>query len=259
MATWTVLTKTNYQQLVEELRGIIEGAREQAIRAANQEVVRMYWQLGRRITRAKLTENAGYGDSVMEDLAGDLGLDLSTLRKAVIFFKQYQNSAPWGTILTWTQYKALSAIAGEKERDFYEGQAVKFGWNKRELLRAIRGDEYALQAVGKSGGKGRRLTRPTGATYVYKAIVERVIDGDTLLLRIDLGFEVQKVQRLRLEGIDAPSGMPSGRRPSDGAAPPRAPRRRRNRARRTTASRPRRRPGSRRDLPGCPSCTRTGS
>ena len=35
--------------------------------------------------------------------------------------------------------------------------------------------------------------------------MERVIDGDTLLLRIDLGFQVWKEQRVRLAGIDAPA------------------------------------------------------
>ena len=32
----------------------------------------------------------------------------------------------------------------------------------------------------------------------------RVIDGDTLLLDIDLGFQVKKEQRIRLAGIDCP-------------------------------------------------------
>jgi endonuclease YncB( thermonuclease family) len=49
----------------------------------------------------------------------------------------------------------------------------------------------------------QKLRRPREATYVYKALVERVIDGDTLILRIDLGFTVWKEQRIRLAGIDA--------------------------------------------------------
>ena len=39
-----------------------------------------------------------------------------------------------------------------------------------------------------------------------------MIDGDTLLLRIDLGFTVWKEQRFRLAGIDCPSiDEPKGR------------------------------------------------
>ncbi len=41
--------------------------------------------------------------------------------------------------------------------------------------------------------------------YEYKAIVDRVIDGDTVDVDIDLGFNVWlKKQRIRLYGIDTP-------------------------------------------------------
>ena len=60
--------------------------------------------------------------------------------------------------------------------------------------------------------KSKKLIRPTEATYVYKAFVKRVIDADTLILRIDLGFQVLKEQRIRLAGIDAPPiDTPKGR------------------------------------------------
>jgi len=49
------------------------------------------------------------------------------------------------------------------------------------------------------------LKRPLESTYIYKATVWRVIDGDTLLLQIDLGFQVLKEQRVRLADIDTPS------------------------------------------------------
>ncbi|MBN1493510.1 MAG: thermonuclease family protein [Candidatus Omnitrophica bacterium] len=40
--------------------------------------------------------------------------------------------------------------------------------------------------------------------YIYKAEVARVIDGDTLVLRIDLGFYTWIEMKVRLRGIDAP-------------------------------------------------------
>ncbi|HHN73390.1 MAG TPA: thermonuclease family protein, partial [Thermopetrobacter sp.] len=40
--------------------------------------------------------------------------------------------------------------------------------------------------------------------YRYRLRVLRVIDGDTLVARVDLGFETHVVVRLRLAGIDAP-------------------------------------------------------
>lgn len=40
--------------------------------------------------------------------------------------------------------------------------------------------------------------------YKYKAKVERVIDGDTLEVTIDLGFKITTFQKLRLAGINTP-------------------------------------------------------
>jgi len=46
---------------------------------------------------------------------------------------------------------------------------------------------------------------PTEPAYLYRAVVVRVIDGDTIDVDIDLGFYVWiKKQRIRLFGIDAP-------------------------------------------------------
>jgi len=40
--------------------------------------------------------------------------------------------------------------------------------------------------------------------YIYKAELVRVIDGDTVDLIIDLGFDTSRKERFRLYGIDAP-------------------------------------------------------
>ena len=40
--------------------------------------------------------------------------------------------------------------------------------------------------------------------YEYKAVVDRVVDGDTIDVIIDLGFSVWKKMRVRMEGINTP-------------------------------------------------------
>ena len=40
--------------------------------------------------------------------------------------------------------------------------------------------------------------------YEYSAICERVVDGDTIDARVDLGFSVHVFIRIRLHEIDAP-------------------------------------------------------
>jgi endonuclease YncB( thermonuclease family) len=56
------------------------------------------------------------------------------------------------------------------------------------------------------------LLTPT-PSYTYRAIVERVIDGDTLVVLIDTGFGDPLEEKLRLRGINTPElGTPEGER-----------------------------------------------
>ena len=53
---------------------------------------------------------------------------------------------------------------------------------------------YRLETCRGSGGE----------LYTYGARVDRIVDGDTLVARVDLGFGLVSHQRLRLRGINAP-------------------------------------------------------
>jgi len=54
-------------------------------------------------------------------------------------------------------------------------------------------------------------------TYVYRARITRVVDGDTVDADIDLGFGVTTHQRLRLLGINAPETRGETRDAGDAA------------------------------------------
>ncbi len=50
-------------------------------------------------------------------------------------------------------------------------------------------------------------------SYTYEAAIDRVIDGDTLLVVIEVGFRIKVYDKLRLRGIDCPElGTPEGER-----------------------------------------------
>lgn len=46
--------------------------------------------------------------------------------------------------------------------------------------------------------------------YQYKAIIDRVIDGDTVVMTVDLGFYTYMKLHLRLYGIDTPERGEAG-------------------------------------------------
>lgn len=40
--------------------------------------------------------------------------------------------------------------------------------------------------------------------YVYRAVATRIIDGDTFIARVDLGFRVSVEINVRIQGVDTP-------------------------------------------------------
>lgn len=53
---------------------------------------------------------------------------------------------------------------------------------------------------------------PQDVTYTYLGIVDRVVDGDTLAVRIDLGFSTWRVEKFRLAHINCPeTSTPEGK------------------------------------------------
>ena len=192
-----VLTKSGYTKLLSDLKQIIEEGKKRAKQAAQQELIQTYWQIGKRIKEEQITQNAGYYYSIIGDLSEDLGIDTSTLKRCVIFFGQYEIGAPRGTKLTWAHYRELLPLPNDKERKWYELEVGKQGWKRDDLKSAVKRDAFGEAKGGKLRTKKKGPKRPQEPTYVYKAEVLRVIDGDTLLLRIDLGFQVWKEQRVR--------------------------------------------------------------
>jgi endonuclease YncB( thermonuclease family) len=76
------------------------------------------------------------------------------------------------------------------------------------FIRLPRGDDGQFREGDIVVARSRFLAKKPGATqkdlYTYKGDIERVIDGDTIWVKIDLGFGVSTRQKLRLRGINAP-------------------------------------------------------
>lgn len=210
-ATARVLSRTSYDELVDDLSALLQAGRREAERAVSEQLVRTYHAVGQRVLAERLSQRAGYGSAMLERLATDIGLNPRVLQQAVAFAKAY-DTLPETLPLRWTHYRELMRLPGLAERRWYERQAAKQGWNRRKLAEAIRSDRFSATKRSKSARKQRgvQLERPTAATFVYKGEVLRVVDGDTLIVAIDLGFEVLKRQRIRLAGIDAPGPKARG-------------------------------------------------
>jgi len=198
--TTAILSESGYSKLLLDLRKLWETGKAKAQRAVSRQLLQTYWEIGGRIGEEKLTSNAGYEKAVMERLAEDMRTDMTTLYRCVQFHETYQ-SVPESESLSWSHYRVLLTVKDAKERDFYTQEAEAKHWTRDQLLKAVQGDTFSDD---KKGTKTKKLPRPIGATYVFKAIVLEVVDGDTLVVDVDCGFEIKKKERIRLAGIDCP-------------------------------------------------------
>lgn len=79
------------------------------------------------------------------------------------------------------------------------------------LLSGFNIDEIVESCPKEDTYKFYKTGRTAKDLFTYAAYVEKVIDGDTLKVRLDLGFKVWMRETLRLRGIDCPEvGTPKG-------------------------------------------------
>ncbi len=109
-----------------------------------------------------------------------------------------------GTLYTYRLVR--SAASGELQID--QGFRV---YRTERKFRFKEGDIVKWNVGARSprpGGETPPLQKIPNATaadlFTYKALVERVVDGDTLLVEIDLGFTNVTRQYLRLRALDTP-------------------------------------------------------
>ena len=199
-----VLSGQSFDKLVIDLRKIIDAGRARAQAAANQALMETYWRCGARIARERLTENSGYGQSIMERLANELHADRTTLVRCVLYHQYYPKGVPQNTPLSWAHVRELLSVKDDKARQFYETMAIEKKWTRDELVKAIQADHFGEDPTKGNDTPQKQLKRPAGEPFIYRASILRVIDGDTLLVRLDLGFDVLIGQRIRLAAVDAP-------------------------------------------------------
>jgi micrococcal nuclease len=213
------LTPARYRRLLADLRRLLDEGRQRAEEAVAHHLVATYHAIGSRLLDQQLTDNAGYGDATVGRLADELAVGRMLLYRAMALARAYPDGPPESG-LRWSHYRELLAVANPRARAWYETEAREQGWTATKLvqsIRAKRADDPALPQGKRRRpkAKAKALKRPAHPMHVYKARVIRVVDGDTLLTDVDLGFQVHKEQRLRLAGIDTPPlDSPSGAKAS---------------------------------------------
>jgi predicted nuclease of restriction endonuclease-like (RecB) superfamily len=133
--------------LLQDLRGLIEQGRQQAVAAVNSALTITYWNVGRRINEEVLKgARATYGKQVVVSLAENLvllygtGFEAKNLHRMMKFagvFPDFEIVAPLVRQLSWSHFLLLIPLKSDEARLFYARQAIEGKWSKRELEKQI--------------------------------------------------------------------------------------------------------------------------
>ncbi|MDR1230421.1 MAG: PDDEXK nuclease domain-containing protein [Spirochaetaceae bacterium] len=141
-----ILNKDNIAAF-EEIAAVIERAWEKAFRAANRELISMYWEIGHYISGKCKT--GGWGKSVVSDFLrfvqsrydGIKGFSPQNIWRMKQFYETYTGNkklSPLVREISWTNnLTIMSRVKSGEAREFYILLSVKNNYSKRELERQI--------------------------------------------------------------------------------------------------------------------------
>ena len=135
---------------LNDIRGIINSARKNAVRSVDFCRVQMYWHMGKRIFEEEQhgKDRADYGAYLIKNLAKQLepeygsGFSVRQLERCRQFYRLYPIASTLRTQLNWSQYKMLISIDDSDKRMYYELESVNNGWTARETERQINSQLY---------------------------------------------------------------------------------------------------------------------
>ena len=146
-----------YQKLVDTIGITIKSARQKAIQAVNNELLKANWEIGRYIVEYEQhgNEKAEYGSSLLTNLSKDLktrfgkGFSKSNIYLMRQFYLKYQIFQSLTGKLTWTHYAEILGVSDDIARRFYEKQAINDNWSVRELKRQINSSLFERLALSQ--------------------------------------------------------------------------------------------------------------
>jgi len=127
--------------------GLIELARQNALKSVNAELIKLYWNVGEYLSTE--CEKSSWGDSFIDETAKYIQLNCPKIKgfnrrglyRMKQFYETYKDNkfvSPVVTQISWTNH--LLILAGTKsieEKEFYITLCLKEQYSKRELQRQL--------------------------------------------------------------------------------------------------------------------------
>ena len=130
--------------IFEEVKKVLQEARNKVYKTANNAMVEAYWNIGRIIVEKQSgNEKAEYGAALLKNLSKEMtkefgkGFTLTNLKYMRQFYLTFPKSHALSDQLSWTHYRLLMRVENENARNFYIEEAIKSNWSTRQLERQI--------------------------------------------------------------------------------------------------------------------------
>ncbi len=126
---------------------LIQEARDNAFRKVNEELILLYWNVGKYISEQLVSQK--WGSSYVDELASFIsencpdvkGFNRRGLYRMKQFYETYKDNefvSPLVTQISWTNHLLiLSSAKTDEEREFYVKLCLKEKYSKRELERQL--------------------------------------------------------------------------------------------------------------------------
>jgi len=151
--------ETTPANLLTELRGLIDQARQHVAQTANSTLTMLYWNVGRRIQREVLQDGrAEYGEQIVSTLSTQLsreygqGFGLRSLRRMVQFADAFPDEKIVATLsrqLGWSHFIEILPLKAPLEREYYAELCRVERWSVRTLRERIGSQLYLRTAISK--------------------------------------------------------------------------------------------------------------
>lgn len=140
-----IIISNEMSLVVQEVKSILNTARNNVARQVNNELLNTYWNIGRIICEYEQSDaaRADYGKQTLRALSKELtkefgkGFSVSNIQFMRRFYQNYQIQQTASVKLSWSHYCELLSISDTDKRSFYEKEAINSGWSVRELKRQI--------------------------------------------------------------------------------------------------------------------------
>ena len=164
MAKTNIAKNTKANNLLHDIRQIIEQARMRAAVTVNSETTLLYWHIGERINREVLNnQRADYGKQIVSTLSaqlqtefGEKGFEERNLWRMMQFaqlFPDLQIVSPLMTQLSWSHFTEVLPLKDGLQREFYLTMANFENWSIRTMREKIDGMLYERTLISKKPDK----------------------------------------------------------------------------------------------------------